>query len=101
MTDVYQRLAHHLDRLPAGYPATENGVELRILQRLFTADEEEALEKLRIGMAAGLMLQPGNAKKPTNICMCCGCCCQVLKNLKTLDSPAKVVHTNYYAEVIM
>jgi Pyruvate/2-oxoacid:ferredoxin oxidoreductase delta subunit len=274
MTDVYQRLAHHLDRLPAGYPATENGVELRILQRLFTADEaeialcltmmpepaasiaersgrdsdtlapqldqmsrkgliyrstkgglpyymaaqfvigiweyhlndldealirdvneylpllmrenwtkqetkqlrvvpvaqsvsaemrtmpyevaeeiirsqskivvspcicrkehemvgkgcgkpsevclsfgggayyyeenglgraisqEEALDKLRIGMEAGLVLQPGNAKKPTNICMCCGCCCQVLKNLKTLDSPAKVVHTNYYAEVI-
>ena len=26
--------------------------------------------------------------------------CQVLKNLKSLDSPAKVVHTNYYAEVI-
>jgi ferredoxin len=24
----------------------------------------------------------------------------VLKNLKTLDSPAKVVHTNFYAEVI-
>ena len=274
MTDVYQRLAHHLDRLPAGYPATEDGVELRILQRLFSAEEaeialcltmmpepaasiaertgrdtailapmlekmsrkgliyrssnggqphymaaqfvigiweyhlndldedlirdvnaylpllmkenwtrqetkqlrvvpvtqsvsaeirtmpyevaediirsqskivvspcicrrehdmvgkgcgkpmevclsfgggayyyeenglgrsisqEEALETLRIGMEAGLVLQPGNAKKPTNICMCCGCCCQVLKNLKTLDSPAKVVHTNYYAEVI-
>jgi len=274
MTDVYQRLAHHLDRLPAGYPATEDGVELRILQRLFSAEEagialcltmmpeaaasiaertdrdtailapmlermsrkgliyrssngaqphymaaqfvigiweyhlndldedlirdvneylpllmkenwtrqetkqlrvvpvaqsvsaeirtmpyeiaediirsqskivvspcicrrehdmvgkgcgkpmevclsfgggayyyeenglgrsisqDEALETLRIGMEAGLVLQPGNAKKPTNICMCCGCCCQVLKNLKTLDSPAKVVHTNYYAEVI-
>ena len=274
MTDVYQRLAHHLDRLPAGYPATEDGVELRILQRLFTAEEaeialgltmmpetaasiaertgqgavrlapileamsrkgliyrsskggqhhymaaqfvigiweyhlndldealirdvneylprlmkenwtrqetkqlrvvpvahsmsaeirtmpyevaeeiirsqskivvapcicrrehdmvgkgcdkpmevclsfgggayyyeenglgrsisqEEALETLRIGMDAGLVLQPGNAQKPTNICMCCGCCCQVLKNLKSLDSPAQAVHTNYYAEVI-
>jgi hypothetical protein len=40
----------------------------------------------------------GNAKKPTNIRMCC---CQVLKKPKTLDSPAKVVHTNYDAEVIM
>ena len=65
-----------------------------------TITQEEALETLRIGMDAGLVLQPGNAKKPTNICMCCGCCCQVLKNLKTLDSPAKVVHTNFYAEVI-
>jgi Na+-translocating ferredoxin:NAD+ oxidoreductase subunit B len=61
---------------------------------------EEALGILQTGMEAGLVLQPGNAQKPTNICMCCGCCCQVLKNLKTLDSPAKVVHTNYYAEVV-
>lgn len=37
--DVYQQLARHLDDLPAGYPATESGVELRILQRLFTPEE--------------------------------------------------------------
>ena len=61
----------------------------------------EAVDILHRGLDAGLVLQPGNAQRPTNICMCCGCCCQVLKNLKTLDSPAKVVHTNYYAEVIM
>lgn len=38
--DVYQRLARFLDHLPGGYPATESGVELRILRRLF--DEEQA-----------------------------------------------------------
>jgi Pyruvate/2-oxoacid:ferredoxin oxidoreductase delta subunit len=75
------------------YYYEENGLGRAITQ-------EEALETLRKGMDAGLVLQPGNAQKPTNICMCCGCCCQVLKNLKTLDSPAKVVHTNFYAEVI-
>ena len=37
--DVYERLAAHLDTLPAGYPRTESGVELRILRRLFTPDE--------------------------------------------------------------
>ncbi|MDT8305580.1 MAG: 4Fe-4S binding protein [Anaerolineae bacterium] len=37
--DVYHRLARHLDDLPGGYPATESGVELRILQRLFTPEE--------------------------------------------------------------
>jgi hypothetical protein len=31
--------------------------------------------------------------------MCCGCCCGVLKNLKTLKKPAEVIHTNYYAQV--
>jgi len=37
--DTYRRLAKHLDNLPAGYPATESGVEIRILQRLFSPDE--------------------------------------------------------------
>jgi hypothetical protein len=32
-------LRQHLDDLPGGYPATESGVELRILRRLFTAEE--------------------------------------------------------------
>ena len=62
-------------------------------------DQEEALAILEKGRQAGLVLQPGNAQRPANICMCCGCCCQVLKNLKSLDQPAAVVHTNYYAEV--
>jgi NAD-dependent dihydropyrimidine dehydrogenase PreA subunit/DNA-binding Lrp family transcriptional regulator len=39
--DVYKRLARHLDRLPAGYPETESGVELRILRRLFTPEEAD------------------------------------------------------------
>ncbi len=62
-------------------------------------DQAEALEILNQGREAGLVLQPGNAQKPANICMCCGCCCQILKNLKTLENPAQVVHTNYYAKV--
>lgn len=37
--DIYQHLAQHLDDLPAGYPATESGVELHILRRLFTPEE--------------------------------------------------------------
>ena len=36
---VYEQLARHLDDLPAGYPATESGVELRILRRLFTPED--------------------------------------------------------------
>ena len=62
-------------------------------------DQEEALEVLKRGQAAGLVLQPGNSQRPTNICMCCGCCCQVLKNLNKLDAPAEHVHTSYVAAV--
>jgi electron transport complex protein RnfB len=61
--------------------------------------QTEALDILAKGMAAGLVLQPGNSQKPTNICMCCGCCCQILKNLNNLDAPAKAVHSNYFARV--
>ena len=39
--DIYERLAHHLDRLPAGFYQTESGVELRILRRLFTPEQAE------------------------------------------------------------
>jgi len=39
MSDVYERLAKHLDNLSASYPATDSGVELRILKRLFTPEE--------------------------------------------------------------
>jgi formate hydrogenlyase subunit 6/NADH:ubiquinone oxidoreductase subunit I len=65
MADVYTRLREHLDGLPAGFPSTESGVELRILKRLFTPDEAalavhlsmklESAEAVaeRAGLAAG------------------------------------------------
>jgi electron transport complex protein RnfB len=40
-TDIYQNLAKHLDTLPAGFPKTGSGVELRILRRLFTREDAE------------------------------------------------------------
>lgn len=41
-TDIYEKLADYLDQLPAGFPRTESGVEIRILQQLFT-DEDAGL----------------------------------------------------------
>ncbi|MBN2388033.1 MAG: 4Fe-4S binding protein [Anaerolineales bacterium] len=37
--DVYTRLAIALDRLPNGYPRTASGVEIRILQKIFSPEE--------------------------------------------------------------
>jgi ferredoxin len=39
--DVYRRLQKHLDTLPIAFPATQSGVELQILKRLFTEEEAE------------------------------------------------------------
>lgn len=41
MTDIYKKLALHLNKTPGGYPETESGVELRILKQLFTEEEAE------------------------------------------------------------
>lgn len=46
--DVYEALATHLDNLPAGFARTENGVEMRILRRLFTPGDAELAVYLTI-----------------------------------------------------
>ncbi|MBF0529536.1 MAG: 4Fe-4S binding protein, partial [Deltaproteobacteria bacterium] len=50
MKDSYQNLREHLDRLPGGYPATESGVEIRILKRLFNPEEAELAPKLTMNL---------------------------------------------------
>ncbi|MDR3567757.1 MAG: 4Fe-4S binding protein [Syntrophobacteraceae bacterium] len=55
MSTVYEKLRHHLDSLPGGFPATENGVEIRILKRLFTPEEAE------IAPFVGMKLEPAEA----------------------------------------
>ena len=47
MTDVYKELARKLDALPQGYPATESGIELRILEKIFSPEEAEMALKIK------------------------------------------------------
>ncbi|MFA7178208.1 MAG: hypothetical protein WC114_13240, partial [Smithellaceae bacterium] len=42
MNRVYERLRDRLETMASGYPATQNGVELKILQKLFS-EEDAAL----------------------------------------------------------
>ena len=44
---IYERLRGHLDSLPMGYPQTQSGVELRILQKLFAEEEAEMACQLK------------------------------------------------------
>jgi electron transport complex protein RnfB len=37
--DVYRQLQEHIDNMPVGYPATESGIEIRLLKHLFTPEE--------------------------------------------------------------
>jgi Na+-translocating ferredoxin:NAD+ oxidoreductase subunit B len=46
--DVYKKLARVLDTIPNGFPATESGVEIKILKKIFTEDEAELFCHLRM-----------------------------------------------------
>jgi hypothetical protein len=49
MTDeVYRKLARVLDTLPNGFPAAEDGLELRVLEKIFTLEEAELFCELRL-----------------------------------------------------
>ena len=37
--NLYRRLAERLDAIPNGFPSTESGVELRLLEKIFTPEE--------------------------------------------------------------
>lgn len=46
--DVYRRLAQRLDAIPNGFPATESGIELRLLAKIFTPEEATLASVMRL-----------------------------------------------------
>jgi len=46
--EVYHRLAKVLDTLPNGFPATKDGLEIRILKKIFTPEEADLFCDLRL-----------------------------------------------------
>ncbi len=52
--DLYRRLQQHLDRSPVGFPPTRSGVEIRILERLFTPQQAE------FALALGVLPEPAS-----------------------------------------
>ena len=45
---VYSKLAKTMDTLPNGFPATENGVEIKILKKVFTPEEADLFCNLHL-----------------------------------------------------
>ena len=50
--DFYRELQKHLDKMPVGYPATESGIEIKILKHLFTP------EQAKIALSLNFMADP-------------------------------------------
>ncbi len=46
--ELYLKLARVLDTLPNGFPATESGVELKLLKKIFTPDQADLFCDMRL-----------------------------------------------------
>ena len=46
--EAYTRLREYLDKTPGGFPATESGVELKMLEKMFTPEEARRTVQLRL-----------------------------------------------------
>jgi len=75
----------------------ETGYTARGRARRISA--EECLALLDMAEKKGMVLQPGNSKKPNVICICCGCCCGVLTTAKKDPRPARFFAANYFAAI--
>jgi len=60
-------------------------------------DLPETLDILKWADEAGLVLQPANAKDALWICLCCGCCCGILKMFKRQAKPAAMAASPFFA----
>ena len=61
--------------------------------------KEECLSILDMAEEKGMVLQPGNSRNPSCICICCGCCCGVITTAKKQPRPARFFASNYYARL--
>jgi electron transport complex protein RnfB len=59
----------------------------------------EVLEILEQNERDGLVLQPANAREPSFVCSCCGCCCGMLGYQKVLPHPVDFWTSDFFAEV--
>jgi Na+-translocating ferredoxin:NAD+ oxidoreductase subunit B len=61
--------------------------------------QEELSALLDMGEEKGLVLNVGNAKDIDFICMCCHCCCVLLKLLRFGGKPGDQVQSSFYAAI--
>jgi len=61
---VYKKLAQKLDAIPNGFPATESGVELRILEWMFTPEEAALAAEMRLRAESADEIAPRASQDP-------------------------------------
>jgi len=70
----------------------DNGMARRI-------DLDELMKILKKGEEDGLVLSPTNTQNIPGMCMCCGCCCPILRSLGSFERPIDHVQATFQAEI--
>jgi len=63
----YKRLAERLDAVPNGFPPTEDGAELRLLEYLFTSEEAELASQLRMTLETHSQIAERLSRDPQEV----------------------------------
>jgi ferredoxin/predicted transcriptional regulator len=63
----FKRLAERLDAVPNGFPPTEDGAELRLLEYLFTSEEAELASQLRMRLETHSQIAKRLGRDPQEI----------------------------------
>jgi H+/Na+-translocating ferredoxin:NAD+ oxidoreductase subunit B len=61
--------------------------------------QDELMDLLKLGEEKAWVLNTTNAEQIMSICMCCGCCCGVLRGLKKLDRPVDSMQVAFQANI--
>jgi electron transport complex protein RnfB len=61
---VYKKLAQRLDAVPNGFPATESGIELRILEWIFTPEEAALAAEMHLKAESADEIAPRTGQDP-------------------------------------
>ena len=60
-------------------------------------ERREVLDLLQMAENRAMVLQPGNSRRPGNICICCACCCGVLRTIRRDPCPSELTGSGYVA----
>jgi len=60
-------------------------------------NKEELLDMLKMGEEKALVLSLSNTQNIINICLCCKCCCGILRMLNNYPQPAEQIQSSFQA----
>lgn len=65
--EIYSRLAEVLDTLPNGFPATGNGIEIRLLRKIFDPEEAELFCSLKLDFETPEQISERTGRSPAEL----------------------------------